>query len=243
MAIATMADIITAARVKTNTLGSGYFDDSVEMPIYVNFAVSDVYDRVVAAYDQYFAKHAPFTLTTSNEISLPDIIDPGSENPQSDFYKELGVDYWPNGNALTALTVMPIGSYLERNFGNAWGGAGIYGPVRMYNIIGDTLQILPASANYAGKYVLHYVPNAPIMTVVDDLPVELVRWVKLITLKVAKTMKEKREQPTDEITAAIAQQERRIDEMAHHRIKEGKRIPIRNVNVMGWSGNNGFGGF
>ena len=238
----TMAHINSQARLMTNTLGSGYFDDAVEMPYYINFAVSDVYDRVVAAYSEYFMAQAQFALTTSNDILLTDIITPVTPAGTT-FYKELGVDYWPSGSAQTAVTVLPIGSYTERNAGNVWGG-GIYGPERRYNILGNILQILPSTTNFKGAYNLIFVPSCPVLSDIVDLPVEMERWVKLISLKVAKMMKSKREQPIDDLTADIALQERRIDEMAHHRIKEGKRIPQHANGYAGWQGwgNSGYGG-
>jgi len=234
-------DIITEARQATNTLNSGFFDDTVELPGYVNDELSDLYDRVVGSYEKYFIVSKNFTLTSSNSIELATLT---GADPSEQFYKEVGLDWWPSGVAGTApaITVYPIGTYEDRNYGNVGVSVGMFGPARQYDLVGSQLQILPNTVPFAGVYTLRYIPNAPTLTNDVNLPVELERWKKLLILKVTKRMKDKREQDVTSISTEIATQEKRIDDAARHRKKEGKRIPnrVRSGYPGGYGGPNGW---
>lgn len=225
----TLNDIIVAARTETNTLNSGFFDDTVEMPQYVNDSVSAVYDRIVGAYEQYFATTSSFSLTSSNTIALTAITLTGPA-----FYKELGVNFMSGG---LPVTVQPIGSYTERNRGNIWGGPFVGGPNLSYFINGANLEIYPSTSGFAGSYQLVYVGNVPTLTDLVDLPVELERWKRLVILETTLLMKQKREQDTDAIERKIAVINAEIDAAARHRKKEGKMIPARGT----YSGGSGYG--
>jgi len=216
-------DLITEARMETNTLDSGFFDDTVEMPRYVNNAVSALYDRVVGAFEQYFSLTKTFALTSTNTILLTDIT---GTDPSQQFYKELGLDYLLGGSPTgRAVSVPNLGSFEERNAGNVWGGPFVDGPERRYFINGPSLVVYPQTANFAGTYNLFYIPTVPMLTSSVNLPVELERWKRLIVLDTARAMKEKREQDTDAIERKIAVVEKQIDDAARNRSKEGKMIP------------------
>jgi hypothetical protein len=136
---------------------------------------------------------------------------------------------------------MPIGSYENRNDGCGWSTQGLIGADRTYVLVGDSLEILPNLTAFAGTYTLHYIPSCPVLSDTVDLPVELERWVKLVVEKVSVSIKLKREQDTADLERLIAQQEKRIDNAARHRYKEGKFLPTRarqrgNGNPWGFGG-------
>lgn len=229
----TLANIIASARLETNTVGSGFFDDTTEMPFYVNTAVAAVWDRLIGAFQQYAAVVKAFSLTSTNVIALTAIT---GADPSEQFYKELGVDFLIGGVGGRKVSVPNIGSFMNRNDGSLTAGPYYDGLTRAYYISGSNLIIYPESTNFAGAYQLIYVPNAPTLTSGVNLPVELERWQRLIVLETALLMRSKREQDTSALETKIAIVNKQMDDAAQNRSKEGKFIPHRRLSNSGRGG-------
>lgn len=138
-------DAVTNVRLKSDTVFIDSVSDS-EISVYINDALSSLYDKLTATVENYSVKRTQFTLQNGdgtnhlNEVPLP-----------TDFYKELGVDLFLDGVGQRRTPVFPA-SFAERD--------NISVAVRQYTFYGDSLAIIPP-ITAAGTYELSYKPLAP----------------------------------------------------------------------------------
>lgn len=139
---------------------------------YINLAISELFDLIVAVNPHYYIRSFPFTLTTVNTLDLTTLT--------GGFYKLRGVDYLPSANG-RPITLHPF-TFAERNRQG----------YRAYAIEGTNLMIMP-STNIAGNYVIWYSGTPPSLTVDGDtLDSILDIWAEYITVTaaIAGTIKE-----------------------------------------------------
>jgi len=114
---------------------------------YINEAVYDLYDLLLAANPHFYVLQFPFTLTSSNVLDLTTVTSLTTFG-MSGFYKLRGVDYLPSPTG-TPIAVRPF-NFAERNRQS----------VRTYALEGFNLRIHPL-LNFSGNYTLWYTPRPP----------------------------------------------------------------------------------
>lgn len=82
----TLTELRTWSRERADMENSQFISDS-ELTEYINMAYSELYDILVTRYEDYFSEVVPFTLSSSNEYTIP-----------SNFYKLVGLDYSQGGD-------------------------------------------------------------------------------------------------------------------------------------------------
>lgn len=112
---------------------------------YINEAISELYDLILAINPHYYVLSFPFTLSSVNTLDLA-TVSSTSTFGVSGFYKLRGVDYLPNANGIP-VAVRPF-NFAERNRQG----------VRAYALEGTLLRIHPSS-NFAGNYAVWYTPR------------------------------------------------------------------------------------
>lgn len=192
----------------------------------VNEALSEAYDVVVSKWDSYFATSATFTLPSTNVMTLAEVTT-GSPSGVSTFYKELGLTRTDGG---CNEPIDPLPGYPSRNQCQG----------RRYWIQGQVLSLWPqvGGVSHAGTYVLDFVPNCPVLTTGQFLPVELERWKELIEVIAGIKFMTKRRQDTSDLERRQAKIEAGIVVAAGSRKAEVRKLrPLRNHDQLpgfGW---------
>jgi hypothetical protein len=219
MAQALLSDLKLAVRQAADSENSAFYSET-ELARYVNNAIQETRDILVGAGQFYFVNQFPFTLTTTNVVSIAGLT--------GGFYKEVGLDYLPGGT-VQPITVPKIDTFLDRNR--------LYGGPRYY-ITDTNLTVLPLQ-NYAGNYNLWYVPDlVPLVADSDPLPNELYRWKELIETSGGIAARIKREMDTTDLEKRLGMLIKRVHDMANNRSIEPAQIPYRvgesNDSITGW---------
>jgi len=108
------------------------------------------------------------------------------DQPATDFFKALGLTKTTGG---CHQPIDPLPSFAAR--------ADCDGP--RYWIAGQYLTIFPLDCVITDTFTLDYVPNAPVLSIGDVLPVELERWKELITVVMGIKFMTKRRQDTSDL--------------------------------------------
>lgn len=164
---------------------------------YINEAISELYDLVIAVNPHYYVRSFPFALSSVNTLDLTTLT--------GGFYKLRGVDYLPSATG-RAITLHPF-IFSERNKQG----------YRAYALEGSNLLILPNS-NFAGSYTIWYTAVAPTLTVDGDtLDMILDVWSEYITVTVAIAAATKEESPIDALSQQKALLIERVNKAAANR--------------------------
>jgi hypothetical protein len=154
------------------------------------------------------------------------------------FYKELGLDWLGQSRP---ISVPRLESFMARNQGNGLSDGLVSGLGRSYDLIGSQLQMFPPNGPFAGNYMLHYMPSAPVLDDVTDLPTEMERFRTMFLLEGAIMVKLKRNMEVTDLERRLAIKKKETETALRHRIKEPKAIPMRIIGNGGRWGNNGWG--
>lgn len=164
---------------------------------YINEAISELYDLVIAVNPHYYVRSFPFTLSSVNTLDLTTLT--------GGFYKLRGVDYVPSAVG-RAITLHPF-NFAERNRVG----------YRAYALEGTNLMILPNS-NFAGNYTIWYTGIAPTLVADSDtLDMILDVWSEYITVTVAIAAATKEESPIDSLAAQKSLLLERVNKAAANR--------------------------
>lgn len=201
----TLLQLRTRARERADQVGSTFVTDT-ELTTNINLGLSELYDLVVSAFEDYFTISTTLTVSSGDTAALP-----------ADFYKLRGLDYDNNGR-FVALRQF---EFNERNSAQNqdlffWRG---YTVPRRYRIIGDSLLLQP-SASAVGSYKLWYAP-APTLLVADGdtIPTALSKfgWDEYIALYAAERMLSKEESSITDLRNQRAEIADRIRQMSANR--------------------------
>lgn len=202
----TLSNLQERARQRADMVGSTFVTDS-ELTGYINQGLFELYDRVVAAFEDYFTTSTTFTISSGNTYTLP-----------ASFYKLRGLDY--QTDSVTGVYV-PLRQYnfLNRNIRNTAPYYMTGGTAREFRIMGDQLMFIP-SDGATGNYRLWYVPSiSPLSSGSDTIPESLSKfgWDEYIVLFAAERMMSKEESDIRDVSQQRAEIAARIDKMAANR--------------------------
>lgn len=201
----TLSDLRTRARQRADQVGSTFVTDP-ELNTLINLGLTELYDMVVSAFEDYFTISTTLTVLSGSTAALP-----------ADFYKLRALDYNNNGR-YQALREF---SFNERNISqneNLFYFRGYTIP-RRYRIMGDNLLLQP-EGQATGLYRLWYAP-APTMLTLDSstIPASLSKfgWDEYIVLYAAEKMLLKEESSVADFVRQRQEIASRITQMASDR--------------------------
>lgn len=199
-----LSDLMLRARRRAD-MEFGKFISDPELIIYVNDSYGELYDILVARFQDYFVQ-APWTFTISGSAStginwtvLP-----------TDFYKFLGIDMDLGGGQWQEINPF---NFDARNKSYRGGRASAIG----YRIIGANLYLTPKS-NADGNFRLWYIPTRPtLIKLTDTIDRESERWAQYIEVDAAIKCKAKQDDDVSTLEYSKQQLTKRISEMASNR--------------------------
>jgi hypothetical protein len=189
------------------------FISSTEWTDYINAGYAELYDLVVASFEDYFTTTTTLTITTGNTASLP-----------AAFYKLRALDYSLNGTYVNCTQF----NFSERNSLSSSTSALMANRAgRQYRIVSDTIYIIPED-RAAGSYQLWYVPAiTPLSAGGDLLPTSLSKfgWEEYICIYAAERALNKQESDISVLAAMRVSIAGRIVSMAANRnVDQPERI-------------------
>lgn len=252
-----LAQIRLMAQQRADRVNSQFVTTS-EWNGYINQAMFELYDLIVAVYEDYFL--APPIEFVSNGVQyqydLPNgsnsFIDANNPNvtitPPA-FYKLLGCDLALN-NAVNAWVTINKFNFIDRNrFVYPNTASTIYGVFNLqYRVMGSQIQFIPTPS--AGQAIrLWYIPRmTQLLQDTDTTMMGISGWIEYVIVRAAKYALDKEESDTTILTQEIVYLKQRIEEMASNR-DAGLPDKISDTNQgnwsNGWSGgtNGAIGGF
>lgn len=201
----TLTNLTDRAKQMADLVGSS-FVSSTEWTTWINSGLMELYDIVVAAYEDYFTTSTTSTITTGSSFSLP-----------AAFYKLRGIDYQLTS---TDYINVPQFNFNERNRQVEWAySARGNDSVRRYRIIADTIEITPTD-RASGTYRIWYMPAATALSGGSDtIPTALSKagWEEYIVLYAAIKAKLKGEEDAADMENQKAALAQRITSMSANR--------------------------
>jgi hypothetical protein len=222
----TLANLRTRIRQRIDKENSTYIA-SAEVLSYINASYAELYDLLVASYEDYFITGpTSFTLTTSDSgvYSLP-----------SDFYKLKGLDYNQSGQQ---VAVQPF-DWARRNHFDNNRPQSLF-QERRYRIVGSNLRIEP-SDNATGDYQLWYVPSyTALVNETDNVDSIITRnnWEEYIVLDVGIKILHKEESDASALIYEKQQMIERLKNLATERDVDQPEY-VQDARVGDWFGYSG----
>lgn len=210
----------TLAKRYADMENSSFVSDA-EWNTYLDLAHADLYDMLVASYEDYFLKDpAPtYSLTSGeNTISLP-----------SDFYKLRGIDVNIGGRY---VTLHPF-QFEERNvYDRAVSRLG-YGVRRLrYRVMGTKIRIVPED-DAAGTYRVWYIPRYTPLASGSDEYTGVLDWEEFIPQSAAIMAIQKEEGDPSVMMTVLGQTKKRIMDMSANRDSgEPQRISDSSLSLV-----------
>ena len=212
-----------------------------EWNFFINQAMYELYDLLIAVYEDYFlAPRARFIVQGQPIFSypLPDGLVPFMDQNNNTFipapfYKLIGVDLSLNTAANAFVTVNHYETISRNNFVYPNTASTIYGVFNLqYHVFGNNIEFIPTpSANQVIQ--LLYIPRLPDMLKDTDIStLGFSGWLQYAIIRAAKYALDKEESPTDHLDSELLFLKTRIEEMANNR-DAGEPHRISNVRQNG----------
>lgn len=200
----TLLELRTQARQRANMENSQFITDS-ELNSYINNSCTELYDLLIAKYEDYHA-------TTAN---IPIVVGTDSYALPTDFYKLLGVDLVVDaqGNAVTLKPFM----FAERNayrFTPTWNVVGL--AYLRYHMIDSNIRFVPVP-NSPQTVKLWYIPALTKLSADADVLDGVSGWEEYVIVDAAIKMISKEEGATDALMIQKEALKKRIEMMAANR--------------------------
>jgi len=208
----TLTQLTTRSKQLADMVGSS-FVGSTEWTDYINSGYAELYDLVVASFEDYFTTSTTSTITTGSTFSLP-----------AAFYKIRGLDYSVAGQYVNCTQF----NFNDRNIQSTWRSPALYNQSgRQYRIVADSVHIVPAD-QAAGTYQIWYVPAMTALSSGSDtIPTSLSKfgWEEYICLYAAERALNKQESDVAVISSQRQDLANRIVKMSENRnIDQPERI-------------------
>jgi len=200
----TLLQLKDRSRQLSDMEDSNFISDE-ELTNYINQSALELYDLLVATFEDYYINDSNETTLTSGQdsISVP-----------ADFYKLRGVDFKISADRWVDLKPF---SFQDRNeplqpLLSSRLDTGV-----KYRLQGNSVVISPTN-KAEGTYKLWYVPKMTQMTInTDTLPAYLEPWDEYVVVDAAIKMLQKEESSTTAVSAMKDSLKKRIEAMAHNR--------------------------
>lgn len=208
--MATLTDLILAARQKADMVNSTFIEDS-EWKVYINNSYAELYDILVSRFEDYYSSQLTFTIgTTEIKKALP-----------SDFYKFRGLDFNISGNDY--ITVRKF-NFEERNKINRVLTRGLRGVSdRQYRVMGQEILIYPTD-KAPGTYKMWYIPRFTPLALGTDVLTDIMDFDEYITTDAAIKALVKEESDPSALMIHKTELKSRIEALASSRDTQPDRI-------------------
>lgn len=200
-----LSTLRTEAKQRADMIDSDFVTDS-EWNSYINKGWSELYDILIASYEDYFTEGpVEFTLTSGQfEYTLTD-----------DFYKLRGLDFKVGGqNEWTALEPFMFNERNEQSFGlrrRVLGQANV-----RYRIVKDKIRLVPED-EAPGDYRIWYFPEANTLSDDSDEIEVIAGWEEYVVLYAAILALDKEESDSSKLDKKLSKLKTRIENMAPNR--------------------------
>lgn len=220
-------------------------NDFVTVPewnAFINQAMYELYDLLIAVYEDYFkAPSASFTCPGNQQIfPLPDgqltfLNDDRTPFVPPPFYKLLGVDLALN-TANNAWVTVNRYNFIDRNrFVYPNTASTIYGVFNLqYRPMGNNLEFIPTPSG--GQILrIQYVPRLPALLADTDITtIGFSGWLQYVIIRAAKYALDKEESDTSKLDAELLFLKGRIEETAFNR-DQGQADAISDTRQGNWA--------
>lgn len=208
--MATLAQLRTQIRYRTNQESTTFVTDS-ELTDYINQSTRELYDLLVAAYEDYFTTATSFTIAGgASTKTLTDIVAAG-------VYKVLGLD-WQYETGL--FETLPQWHFGDRNRDTR----------RSYRVIGGAIHILPTTLA-PGTYKLWAIPYFTALSADGDVFDGISGWDEYVIVDASIKVRDKAEEDPSVLIAQKGELLKRIQAMAQNRAA-GEHQSIRDVRYL-----------
>jgi hypothetical protein len=199
----TLLNMRERVRARADMKNSSFVEDD-ELTQYINSSYQELYDLLVASFEDYYtATPLSINITSGNSFDLP-----------VDFYKLRGVDGKLDNNNF--FTLQPF-NFAERNVNRQ--GLGIINSniwYTQYRIVGNKILITPED-NATGNYRLWYIPRCPILVSDIDTLDGINGWEEYVVVDAARKCLAKEESDTSGLVQDKEMLRKRIEAMAARR--------------------------
>lgn len=226
-----LADIKLRVLDLADMKNTGFIGDD-ELTFYINQEYTELYDLVVASFEDYFMNNLQFTLTGNQDgYSMPNQV-----------YKLRGVDYNVNSGPTQWYSLNRF-MFGDRNrYNTPWGLIGWY-PWQnlMYSWTGSMLKIIPetqAAGTYRVWYTPHLVQLDNTVNMLFDPTLE--QWVDIIIVGAAIKCLNKEESDVSVLMAQKQMLVQRIEGLAPNKDNNMPKYVISSWDNFG-PGSNGWG--
>lgn len=214
----TVDAVVTSAKQKADMVNSN-FVKAAEWISYVNYSWKELYDILVAKFEDYYTSVLTFTLTGGqNSQALP-----------ADFYKMRGVDRAISGTEY--YTLRPFTFEDRNNRRRVTLYRGLYPTIR-YRVFGDAVIFTPDDAA-DGNYRFFYIPRAQDLTAGTDTIDGVNGWEDYVAVDAA--IKALIKEETDASALMMQKQAllQRINDMGNNR-DAGESERVTDVTTSGY---------
>ena len=199
MATVTLAVLKTRARQRADMEDSEFISDS-ELLSYINSSYAELYDLLVASYEDYHVGNpVEFTISSGNTYTLP-----------SDFYKLRAIDYKVDGSNYAAMRRFV---FADRNSNER---SRTVDTEMKYRIVGNKIYIEPSS-NANGDYRIWYTPSITLLSTDSDTIDGINGWEEYVVVDAAIKMLNKEESDTRHLDMEKQSLMQRIEKMSQNR--------------------------
>lgn len=202
----TLDDLRLMAREMADMVSSSFVTDA-ELGRYINQVGSELHEKLVVRYEDYFTSPTPTTFSLSgstNTYSLP-----------SDYFKLRGVDYSDGGEWVS----MRRYKHEERDWFNRSNSFshGYRGSDRRYTVMGTSIVVAPDD-EASGDYRFWYVPKwTALSSSSQPLPTAMEQWSEYIAVGAAIRCMLKEESDPSALMQRKAELDNRIEDAASNR--------------------------
>lgn len=204
----TLLQLKTRARELSDMEDSLFISDS-ELTSYINQSALELYDLLVASFEDYYLDVSANLTVASGQDSI---------TVPANLYKLRGVDYLVGGSGDQWQDLKPF-SFQDRNTANSnLVQPGYYSTTGIrYRLQASTIKLTPAD-QASGTYRVWYVPKMTQMTLdTDTLPDHLDAWDEYVVVDAAIKMLQKEESSTSALDNMKANLKKRIEGMSRNR--------------------------
>lgn len=213
----TVDQVMLQAKQRADMVNSKFVPDS-EWISYIDKSWKELYDILVAKFEDYYTVSLLFTVATGNTQTLP-----------ADFYKLRGMDRATSGTEYYSIRPFTFEDRNNRRRASLF--RGLYPTVR-YRIVGNSLMFTPDDGA-TGNYRMWYIPRATDLSLGTDTLDGVNGWEEYVIVDAAIKALQKEESDVSVLMAQKAALVQRVNDMAQNR-DAGEPERITDITVAGY---------
>ena len=229
----TVGNINLECRQRANKENSQFYTDQ-EMTSMISQSHKRLYDKIVTAYGDDYYVATPYAWATAQNQQLYPL--------PTDFYKLLLAEVALNPQDPNSYITLKQFNMIQKNLFNYPNLYNMYGISNLrYRLNGNNLMIVPQTQG--GQTIrIWYAPRPNQLLKQTDLVDGISGWEEYVVADVCIKMLAKEESDVSVFAAYLAQEDKRLDEMAKNRnLGEPQTVSDSKYRNFGWGEDNGNG--